>query len=499
MDHVQENSEPSSPLYRPWMEPDTPDSLNNACLLNDSDFLLEDPGLSHELSSTIIPETPSPMTQRRKWHSPKDDDVATSFHSDGRKWERRENVPGYLSTPPSSQRTIKRRKLEDSNAGTAVHGNSTVTPEVNGFVTASSLLPSHFTWLESPRPATSSASHPPASSKPSSSAGSSACALDPISDQTCLNELLGMGRTSKQKTISTSNGREQRSKKTIYSMNRSRASITTSAESKTDFPLLAIEEHNLQHDAAERIRGPVNTSICQIPEDVVIIEDDADDIAGDVMVRSVQMAEDEAYARSLQEQFDIEEQMEQEQRRQQSRSPSRNNTNQMVDPYVGLGWISPWASMINSASFSHGASGFSELQQLMFGEQPRRQQVHRQTGRTRNSRRRQPSHLHMDMFDDSQGNNYEALLAFEEQQGAVAKNTLSKAEIERLPTKAYDPSHSAGKTDCQICFSEYKAGERLRMLPCLHDYHVKCIDRWLKENATCPICRADISKCGGFS
>uniref|UniRef100_A0A8C2K637 RING-type domain-containing protein n=1 Tax=Cyprinus carpio TaxID=7962 RepID=A0A8C2K637_CYPCA len=50
-----------------------------------------------------------------------------------------------------------------------------------------------------------------------------------------------------------------------------------------------------------------------------------------------------------------------------------------------------------------------------------------------------------------------------------------------------------------ICFSEYKAGERLRILPCLHDYHVKCIDRWLKENATCPICRADVSECGGFS
>lgn len=42
----------------------------------------------------------------------------------------------------------------------------------------------------------------------------------------------------------------------------------------------------------------------------------------------------------------------------------------------------------------------------------------------------------------------QALLAFEEQQGAVlTKNTLSKAEIERLPVKTYDPSHSAGKTE----------------------------------------------------
>lgn len=36
-----------------------------------------------------------------------------------------------------------------------------------------------------------------------------------------------------------------------------------------------------------------------------------------------------------------------------------------------------------------------------------RQQGRRQTGRTRNSRRRQASHLQMNLFDDSQGNNYE--------------------------------------------------------------------------------------------
>ncbi|ROL43946.1 RING finger protein 44 [Anabarilius grahami] len=482
------DSEAGCPLYSFRKEPDTQDSLNNACLLNDSDHLFEDPGLSHEFS-TFVPETPSPLTHIRKRLSQKDDDksVATSSCSDGKKWERREHIPGYLSTTPSSQRAMKRRRLEDSNAS-ALHGYSGVTPGANGFVTASSLLPSDFTWLESPRPATSSASQVSASCKPSSSAGSSTCALDQASDPAYLNELLVTGRTSKQKTLNTSNGREQRSKKGIYSKTRSKASKSSTAHS----PLLSKEDDALLLDAAKRMQGPASSPVCLIPEDIVIIEDDADDVES--MVRSVQMAEDEAYARSLQEQFDMEERMEQQ--RQQS---SRNNHNHMVDPYVGLGWISPWASLMNSASFSHGPTELSELQQAIFGEQPRRQQGRRQTSRTHNSRRRQPR-LETDLFDDSQGNNYEALLAFEEQQGAVvSKNTLTKAEIERLPIKTYDPTHSAGKTDCQICFSEYKGGERLRMLPCLHDYHVKCIDRWLKENATCPICRADISECGGFS
>lgn len=46
------------------------------------------------------------------------------------------------------------------------------------------------------------------------------------------------------------------------------------------------------------MHGSTSPQSFLIPEDVVIIEDDAaDDV---VVVRSVQMAEDEAYARSLQ-------------------------------------------------------------------------------------------------------------------------------------------------------------------------------------------------------
>ncbi|XP_056595905.1 uncharacterized protein si:ch211-59o9.10 [Triplophysa dalaica] len=493
MDHIQDISEPSSPLFSPRGEPDTPDFLNNACLLNDSDFLMEDPGVSCDMS-TIVPETPSPLTHSKKRNAHKNWSAATSTDLNSGKREIQENIPGYLSTTPSSQRTLKRRKLADSNPSTRVCGNS-VMQEANGFVPASSLLPNELTWLESPRPATSSTCQPFASFKPSSSAGSSTCALGQSSDQMCLNGLLG--HMSKQETLGTCNGKEQRSKKTVYSKSRSKTSKSTSHEPKTDSPVFGREDGGLPFDAA-RMQRPASTSACQIPKDIVIIEDDGDDVTSECMVRSIQMVEDEAYARSLQEQFDIEQRLDQEQQRLQRQTPSTNHQTSMVDPYVGLGWISPWASMINSASFSHGAS---ELQQIMFGEQHNRQQGRRPTGRPRNSRRRGgASNLQMDLLDDSQGNNYEALLAFEEQQGAVlTKNTLSKAEIERLPVKTYDPSHSAGKTDCQICFSEYKKNERLRMLPCLHDYHVKCIDRWLKENATCPICRADVSTCGEFS
>lgn len=34
---------------------------------------------------------------------------------------------------------------------------------------------------------------------------------------------------------------------------------------------------------------------------------------------------------------------------------------------------------------------------------------------------------------------------------------------------------------CYICLAEYEEGETIRVLPCCHEYHMPCIDKWLKE------------------
>lgn len=45
-------------------------------------------------------------------------------------------------------------------------------------------------------------------------------------------------------------------------------------------------------------------------------------------------------------------------------------------------------------------------------------------------------------------------------------------------------------SECVICLSEFESGERLRFLPkCNHGFHVRCIDKWLKSNSSCPKCR----------
>ncbi|KAE8674093.1 acyl-protein thioesterase 2-like [Hibiscus syriacus] len=50
---------------------------------------------------------------------------------------------------------------------------------------------------------------------------------------------------------------------------------------------------------------------------------------------------------------------------------------------------------------------------------------------------------------------------------------------------------------CCICLVDYVDEDELRELPCQHVFHVECVDKWLKINATCPLCKSEIGECVG--
>lgn len=71
---------------------------------------------------------------------------------------------------------------------------------------------------------------------------------------------------------------------------------------------------------------------------------------------------------------------------------------------------------------------------------------------------------------------------------------LTKEQIDNLSTRTYGQASLEGEIGraCSVCINEYVQGNKLRRLPCSHEFHVHCIDRWLSENNTCPICRQPI-------
>ncbi|EHH54787.1 hypothetical protein EGM_15690 [Macaca fascicularis] len=97
--------------------------------------------------------------------------------------------------------------------------------------------------------------------------------------------------------------------------------------------------------------------------------------------------------------------------------------------------------------------------------------------------------------DDVEMENYEALLNLAERLGDAKPRGLTKADIEQLPSYRFNPdSRQSEQTLCVVCFSDFETRQLLRVLPCNHEFHTKCVDKWLKANRTCPICRADASE-----
>lgn len=100
-----------------------------------------------------------------------------------------------------------------------------------------------------------------------------------------------------------------------------------------------------------------------------------------------------------------------------------------------------------------------------------------------------PTHPHLggnDLFNGAEpsdvAENYEALLNLAERLGEAKPRGLSRQEIENLPSYHFNPDdvQDSDQTICVVCMCDFENKQRLRVLPCNHEFHAKCVDKWLK-------------------
>ncbi|KAL5565503.1 hypothetical protein UlMin_028667 [Ulmus minor] len=78
---------------------------------------------------------------------------------------------------------------------------------------------------------------------------------------------------------------------------------------------------------------------------------------------------------------------------------------------------------------------------------------------------------------------------------------LEPVMVAAIPTMKFNHEafSSIEDTQCSICLGDYQEKEVLRIMPkCNHNFHLSCIDVWLRKQSTCPVCRLPLQESLGL-
>ncbi|XP_076585423.1 RING finger protein 150a [Chaetodon auriga] len=80
--------------------------------------------------------------------------------------------------------------------------------------------------------------------------------------------------------------------------------------------------------------------------------------------------------------------------------------------------------------------------------------------------------------------------------GDAAKKAISKLQVRTI--KKGDKEMESDFDNCAVCIEGYKPNDVVRILPCRHVFHKHCVDPWLQDHRTCPMCKMNILKALGI-
>ncbi|KAG5677130.1 hypothetical protein PVAND_006912 [Polypedilum vanderplanki] len=97
-------------------------------------------------------------------------------------------------------------------------------------------------------------------------------------------------------------------------------------------------------------------------------------------------------------------------------------------------------------------------------------------------------HIQPNFYSVAGGSNTVQQSLTEDEQIKIAKRI---GLIQHLPITQYTDENFQSKkvpSECDICMNDFVVGDSIRYLPCMHQYHVLCVDNWLMRSLTCPSC-----------
>ncbi|NXN27273.1 RNF43 ligase, partial [Nycticryphes semicollaris] len=76
---------------------------------------------------------------------------------------------------------------------------------------------------------------------------------------------------------------------------------------------------------------------------------------------------------------------------------------------------------------------------------------------------------------------------------AIAQLATRKYQARGRPASRWDSASSCSSAPvCAICLEEFSEGQELRIISCSHEFHRECVDPWLQQHHTCPLCMFNI-------
>jgi hypothetical protein len=74
--------------------------------------------------------------------------------------------------------------------------------------------------------------------------------------------------------------------------------------------------------------------------------------------------------------------------------------------------------------------------------------------------------------------------------GGPVRCGLTARELASLAVRELDADLDEEQRCC-ICCCEFVAHDKLMKLRCGHEFHVECIETWLRAKRACPVCKQD--------